>query len=827
MADILVTSPFQPFTLPTQFKAVFNGYIYCGTVDAVDPSVSQVQVYLVNEEGDKVPVVQPLRTNAGGLLVYNGQPAKFVTSSNHSLLVRDSLGSQLWYAPDVSKADPDAVATIIGSQAREALRRSYAEAGYNLVDGSFDTGGTLVNANDVLLQERTGKAFSGPAGIVAPGTDPTSGGFVDKSLTNFSSVQDLLNSGITLSVGDVVWSGATKWVATAAPSGPALGGVYIKPVDGFVSLADCRVVFDGVTDNAAAIDYAANLGLPVRLSFGYSATSGLHVFNRAVTGVGSRLCGFVNLDTSASKGHLITIQNTSEACYGFSVDGSASATQNTKNQDPAAWSSSNYDTWYGARGILFKNCPGIPVSDVRGLNSARFSGIRAENSDDAVFSFCHTKRSRGNFGDGFYHVGCAGVKYNFCTSWDTTRIGFVSEGNATTSKISNNIKYNSCSAGYAHDGSINYGGTEYAVGFWAENTDNVDYSMCSADAVEHAGFIWAPTTPSNAAVVSRAATYVQCGVNGADFGFMATPFSSAAKNEAIYSACRTSAITSQSYLCRPGSGFKISATYKSCHAGQSGAGTNCIAFSPETGAAGSHVSMTIDDCTTSWADISRLTDAAANAADISQFAATGTAEITVRSLRNETTGTVYAKVRQTTSAGYNFTLDGVAGVLTSQSGGKVKIRRSAVSGDIKASLFRLDDLTVPASQTLKLTNGEVYGNARLVDSILWITHELGKMPETQRILGELSVEVEKDIAATDYALRLQFEQTIKPTFVVSGNFYNSGATAAADKNFIWAVRTGTKLLTKGAINDNTVPNIYRINTATGNFAVGQQNVIMH
>lgn len=43
---------------------------------------------------------------------------------------------------------------------REALRRSYAEAGYNLVDGSFEAGGTLVNVNDVLLQERTGVAYS-------------------------------------------------------------------------------------------------------------------------------------------------------------------------------------------------------------------------------------------------------------------------------------------------------------------------------------------------------------------------------------------------------------------------------------------------------------------------------------------------------------------------------------------------------------------------------------------------------------------------------------------------------------------------------------------
>ncbi len=64
---------------------------------------------------------------------------------------------------------------------RESLRRSYAAASYNLVDGSFETGGTLVNANDVLLHEASGKAFSGPAGVVAAGTNPASGGFVDRS----------------------------------------------------------------------------------------------------------------------------------------------------------------------------------------------------------------------------------------------------------------------------------------------------------------------------------------------------------------------------------------------------------------------------------------------------------------------------------------------------------------------------------------------------------------------------------------------------------------------------------------------------------------------
>lgn len=64
---------------------------------------------------------------------------------------------------------------------RESLRRSYAEAGRNLVDGSFEVGGALVNATDVLLHEASGKAFSGPAGAVAAGTNPESGRFVDRS----------------------------------------------------------------------------------------------------------------------------------------------------------------------------------------------------------------------------------------------------------------------------------------------------------------------------------------------------------------------------------------------------------------------------------------------------------------------------------------------------------------------------------------------------------------------------------------------------------------------------------------------------------------------
>lgn len=62
----------------------------------------------------------------------------------------------------------------------ESLRRSYAEAGYNVV-GTFQAGFTIVNVNDVGIDEVTGKGYTGPAGDVGAGTNPASVGFVDRS----------------------------------------------------------------------------------------------------------------------------------------------------------------------------------------------------------------------------------------------------------------------------------------------------------------------------------------------------------------------------------------------------------------------------------------------------------------------------------------------------------------------------------------------------------------------------------------------------------------------------------------------------------------------
>ena len=66
-----------------------------------------------------------------------------------------------------------------GAAGFEALRRSYADAGLTLVDGSFETGGTLSSTTDVLLLNVTAKAYAWTGAfpkVVAPGTDPTLSG---------------------------------------------------------------------------------------------------------------------------------------------------------------------------------------------------------------------------------------------------------------------------------------------------------------------------------------------------------------------------------------------------------------------------------------------------------------------------------------------------------------------------------------------------------------------------------------------------------------------------------------------------------------------------
>ena len=62
------------------------------------------------------------------------------------------------------------------------MKRLAAEAGYNLVDGSFQIGAVTVNTNDVVWDWVSGKYYGGVIGSVSAGSTPaTSGAWVDRT----------------------------------------------------------------------------------------------------------------------------------------------------------------------------------------------------------------------------------------------------------------------------------------------------------------------------------------------------------------------------------------------------------------------------------------------------------------------------------------------------------------------------------------------------------------------------------------------------------------------------------------------------------------------
>lgn len=153
----------------------------------------------------------------------------------------------------------------------ESLRRSYVEAGYNVV-GTFQAGFTYVNPNDVGIDEVTGKGFTGPAGPVDAGTDPTGGGFVDRSAVlknTFTGTPDY--------TGAPLYDGNDQARVTATDNSPLLAAVL---------------------DNGAVSDGVLTINLPAG-HFGFkneiarTATSRYHTIVFKGAGKGATILDFI------------------------------------------------------------------------------------------------------------------------------------------------------------------------------------------------------------------------------------------------------------------------------------------------------------------------------------------------------------------------------------------------------------------------------------------------------------------------------------------------------------------------------------------------------
>lgn len=170
----------QTITAGEQIHQIVNG-----------TAITEVTV----EDGSKVPSIRKALLDN----FYFKDPIAWQVGQTENVFnqLRQFTDGSWWYAPSATASNPISMgSTPVGDplwkiydfdaigkltpQLREALRRSYAEAGYNLVDGSFEEGGILTSASDVLLHKTTAAAYawSGafPKVVNAGSTPATSGG---------------------------------------------------------------------------------------------------------------------------------------------------------------------------------------------------------------------------------------------------------------------------------------------------------------------------------------------------------------------------------------------------------------------------------------------------------------------------------------------------------------------------------------------------------------------------------------------------------------------------------------------------------------------------
>lgn len=267
------------------------------------------------EDGSKVPSIRKALLDN----FYFKDPIAWQVGQTENVFnqLRQFTDGSWWYAPSATASNPITMgSTPVGDhlwkiydfdaigkltpQIREALRRSYAEAGYNVV-GTFQAGFTIVNANDVGIDETTGKAFTGPAGAVAAGTDPASGGFVDVSGA-------LLRQQLGMVVGGGVVSLAGVTDMNAAISAlPASGGLVFCP-PGNYSLADAalrdNITIWGCGDSTVFTVPAGHQG--------FTASGGSVSESGNIRGL--RLCNFkiVGAGTFDQYKHLIDLNGVSD-----------------------------------------------------------------------------------------------------------------------------------------------------------------------------------------------------------------------------------------------------------------------------------------------------------------------------------------------------------------------------------------------------------------------------------------------------------------------------------------------------------------------------------
>lgn len=195
---------------------------------------------------------------------------------------------------DGSYSDEFAVPSVgssVNVLVREALRRSCAEAGYNLVLGSFQIGFALTSKKDVALDESSGKVFSGLVGTYPAGVSTI--GFTDRSNDTLRGNLLLNYTGIRNYSGP---SGVLRCYGRNNIFDNAHGEFYFDPSDTTSADNDCTIlvdvsgrrwkrkynVLDGVLVDWAGADPSGASNSDIAFSNAVSAGHGIRVRGKYV-----------------------------------------------------------------------------------------------------------------------------------------------------------------------------------------------------------------------------------------------------------------------------------------------------------------------------------------------------------------------------------------------------------------------------------------------------------------------------------------------------------------------------------------------------------------
>ena len=93
----LVTNPTSQFINPYHGNPLVDAKIYIGQkdTDALVPANAQT-VYLLGEDDSKTPIAQPLLTNGGGVIVYEGKPVTVWIDDAYSIVIIGVDGRQVY-----------------------------------------------------------------------------------------------------------------------------------------------------------------------------------------------------------------------------------------------------------------------------------------------------------------------------------------------------------------------------------------------------------------------------------------------------------------------------------------------------------------------------------------------------------------------------------------------------------------------------------------------------------------------------------------------------------------------------------------------------------